>query len=240
MAICPTCPAALAPGLPFCEACGVRVVYGADGAPVPSPPKMERGAVLRAWDFRAVPPPGCASRTMSWAGKAALDAHESGVLCTGVAASTAIHRDATVRLRDGCVRLTYTVLDAGARVGLALRYEPIGTSAITYVFDVSPTTSVAFIARLLIANDRTIMGIQTVLNTVRIAAGPPSPQRREIELRAVGGWLVGYLDGRPVVSAYDPAYGIGQLGIRVGREPVAPGPHTRVLLHEASVHWSGS
>jgi hypothetical protein len=58
-------------------------------------------------------------------------------------------------------------------------------------------------------------------------------------LRFVSGWLVGFLDGRAILSAYDSSYGIGSVGIRVGRENDAVESVTRTVLHEASVHWIG-
>lgn len=221
---------------PFCGSCGVKLRYPTEGAPEAQPPAMARGTRLVAWDFRLTPPPDCTSRTMRWGSGAGLDPHPDGVLHFVDTPRTAMLRDDLVRLRDGCVRLSFTALDAGVRVGVAVRHEPIGAAKIVYVFDVAGAEGTAFLARLLIAPDASE---QTALSSRRAPSLRPVGQRNEIELRADGGWLVGYVNGVPVTSAFDPAYGIGAVGVRAGREPNAAEPMSRVVLHEAAVHFIG-
>jgi hypothetical protein len=214
----------------------VQLRFPTPEAPVAQPPDMRRGPPLVAWDFRATPPPDCASRTLRWGSDAGLDPHPDGTLYFNKSARTATLRDGSARLRDASVTLSFSALDPGARVGVAVRHEPIGAAAIVYVFDLVAGTGTAFLARLVVTPEASE---QTSLSVRKSPGLRPLGQRNEIELRSQGAWLVGYVNDLPVVSAFDPAYGIGCVGIRVGREPDAAEPVTRVVLHGGAVHFMG-
>ncbi len=236
---CPICDHKVSPAAEFCPACRVGLARTPGGKLEARPPDLKRGAPIVAWDFRAAPPPGCSARSMTWGPSdnptGTLAPHPDGVLYEGRAPRTATLREPLLRLRSGCVRFAFTTMSGGARVGLAVRDEPIGAASVGYVLDLVPSTGTLFFARL-VTSPTTSAQIVLVSRTVQAPYLRPMGEPNELEVRMDGGWLIAHLNGAAALRTYDPAYGIGAVGLRVGTDPDAGEPPSRIVLRQASVH----
>ena len=116
---CPICAWPVPPRAGFCPACRVGVAAAGDRLDARAP-DLQRGATLVEWDFRSSPPPGYSARAMRWPRgpgepQDGYEPHPDGILFETFAAQTATLRAPMVRLRRGCVRLTFTALTQDRR-----------------------------------------------------------------------------------------------------------------------------
>jgi hypothetical protein len=64
----------------------------------------------------------------------------------------------------------------------------------------------------------------------------PLGQRNIVELRIQGSSIQALVNSTPVCSVHDPVYGVGGIGLRMGRDGVSKAPLVRVVVHEMAVH----
>jgi hypothetical protein len=200
---------------------------------VPVPPDIRPGRMLGRWDFGQVPPPGWSTRSARISETTWFEAQPGGVLVTMWEPRTLAFADYGLRLRDGCVRTTFTVYDPGARIGVVARRSAIDEMRVGYSFNAAVDDGSAWVNALFEANTHLA---QRPIGTTQNALARGAGRMVLVELRVQGPSLQAWVDQRLVLAVHDPTYGVGGFGVRIGRDQPRGQRPTRILMHGYDVH----
>ena len=224
---CPSCGQSLSVGEGFCTACGQGIRWNDDARLLAVYPELSPGQVLTSQSFETAPFPGRTSLVESLGGQRLAWPVPGGKLISYTQPITSSYVAYDRVHRDACVRASFTLLDPGARIGLAARHAMIGKVQIYYLFEFMPLVGRAWCSRGVSGpGHATSSRIGAEVRVPPVALNRPV----ELELRVAGPTLHAYIDGERVLSGHDAAFGAGAFGIRVGMEPDLP-PPVRVICH---------
>lgn len=229
---CPFCKLALPPANGFCPACRIGVRFQPPDRLTAAIADIRPGAALRRFDFRTDPLPGERDRSAQTAADARTDPTPHGSLWTFGKPSLRNFHDKEIYVRDACAWAQYTIYEPGLRVGLSARWSATGEATTFYALELWPATGTLSLRRVLVYRGNSESTLLASERVPSVAIGKPVM----VELRAQGSALAARVDGVPVFERQDPIYGVGNIGLRFGREHEAPTPTGRILCQGFAVH----
>ncbi len=176
-------------------------------------PAIRPGEVLASLDFRRSPFPGRDARDYAatqWTLAGTASGVEFRALEANIGMSFYVPR---LRVRHVCLRLAARAVDPGMSFGLILRDEPLGEASTRYLLLVHPTAGELWLQRTWVGGG--VMGSSDIVPAIKTPAIRGVGSFNEIELRAQEATLEAWVNGVRVVTAHDPSFGIGRVGLEV-------------------------
>lgn len=197
-------------------------------------PAIRPGPRLAHYDFRHQPLPGERVRNSGTANGGQYGPVPDGYYWGFAKQEMRVPRDPELYVRDACVWSSFTAYEAGAIVGLFLRWSQTGFASTFYGLELTLGANTATLFRRLVYPDRTESTTLHAPATQPTVA--PLGQRNVVELRIQGASLQAFVNSVPVCTVHDPVYGVGGIGLRMGRDGASKAPLVRVVVHEMAVH----
>jgi hypothetical protein len=233
---CPVCKAPATHETKRCAYCRATLRLAQNGVLEPVFPDVKVGDPVRLFYFPRDPLPGGYGHKYDSPAFSVAPAHD-GMMLSFSDNRAVVMADSTVRLRDGCVKATFTVLEPGLNIGLSARFEDLertakGVQAETgYVARIEYPDQQMVLLRSLTYDGNTKIGLSTI-REIKNFPPPPFGQRVVLELLVEGPTIIFRVNDRTVMTAHDYTYGIGCFGMRVGRFPQKDNTVRRAVVHD--------
>jgi hypothetical protein len=209
---CRACGAPITFGAPFCSYCRAPAVWG-------DTVDLERGDDVVAFDMVRGSPPANVPGTHTRAG-----------LLVESKADTFSHHVVSRPMRDACVTIRGTTLDASGTLGIFARLNTQGSIKTAYDLRVYPALRSFTFRRIVWGTKKTHASAMRESEHSRFIL-PPNTMN-EIELRYADSVFQIVINGKRVATVIDPSFGYGAVAWRAGAMPQMD---SRVLIESVYV-----